>query len=178
MFTYQYHSPSILSSTHSPIHRYTPPVTYTFMHPSTNPDTHPSIHTLSIYQSIHPLTPHSPIDSFIHLSIHTSILLSIHTPTLYTISIYQSIHTSILLSIHTPTLAHYPSINPFTHSSIHLSIHPPFSSPLLAPPRQNQPSIHQIPTIFWGTMGGIGIRGSVPWRDDHRTFGDLTQAFS
>ena len=84
--------------------------------------TYPSIHP-STYLSIHPLSIHSPLSPFIHLSIHLfihppihpSAHLSIHLP------IHPSIHSSTYPSIHPPI---HPSIHPPIHLSIHLSIYP------------------------------------------------------
>ena len=67
-----------------------------------------SIHHPSTYLFIHPLSIHSPLSPFIHLSIH----LFIHPP----------IHPSAHLSIHLPI---HPSIHSSTYPSIHLSIHSP-----------------------------------------------------
>ena len=78
-----------------------------------HPFIHISIHS-SMYLSIHPR-----ICPFIHVSIHSSMYLSIH-PRIYPF-IHVSIHSSMYLSIH-PRI--YPFIYVSIHSSVYLSINP------------------------------------------------------
>ena len=95
---------------------------------------HPSIiHPSSVCLPIHlPTHPHPSVHLTIRLSIHhPSVHLHIHHP-----SIHLSICPSIHLSIHPSSIHHlfvYPSIHPPTHihlsiyTSIHLSMHYPFN---------------------------------------------------